>query len=328
MGANDDLSDELIARSIRASRAGNGIWRELLPLLRRAEREIVARIAEIGPTRTFQSTRAEAMLRAIRRIIDDGAENFFQRLEGDGAKLAGIEGVAAARVFAETIPFEYNWVTPATRLLKAIASERPFDGAILKDHLSNWSSETIFAMQGEIRTALLQGQTIEQIQRRIRRVADIKIDQARTLARSYVSHVVNAAHAETYAANAEVIAGEVWVTTLDDRTCLRCGPLDNKRFPIGKGPRPPLHMNCRCIRAPIVRGVDDLIERGILPEGTRSSADGQVPQSLRFEDWLRRQSDERQRSVLGVERLRRWRAGTPLDRFTNDEFQIIPLDDL
>lgn len=328
MGVNDDLADEAIMRSIRAMRAGNAIWQELLPILRRAERELFAKLEEIGGTRSFQSSRAERMLREVRRIIDDGAEKFYARLEGHGVTLAEIEATATAASLARHVPFDYDWASPAPKLLKAIAIERPFEGAILRDHISKWSADTIFRMQGELRTALLQGETIEQMQRRLRGVAEIRIDNARTISRTFASHVTNSARADIYAANADVIAEEMWTATLDDRTCLRCGPLDNKRYPVGKGPRPPLHFSCRCVRVPIVRGRDELIKKGILPPGSRASVDGQVPESLKFEDWLRRQSEARQKEVLGAKRLNLWKNGTKLDKFVNDENEIIPLADL
>lgn len=328
MGVSDDLSDDAIMRSIRAIRAGNAIWKDLLPILKRVERELVDKIEEIGGTRSFQSARAERMLREIRRTIDGGAQEFYRRLEVSGVDLAGIEAKATADSFSKRVPIDYDFTVPAARLMKSVATELPFEGAVLRDHMSKWSADTIFRMQGEMRTALLQGETIEQMQRRLRGVAEIKTNNARTLARTYASHVTNGARAETYAANADVIAGEMWTATLDDRTCLRCGPLDNKVFKVGKGPKAPLHMNCRCVRAPIIKGRDDLIKAGLIKPGSRASIDGQVPDSLKFEDWLRRQSPARQKEVLGAKRLKMWRNGTKLDKFVNDENQIIPLDEL
>lgn len=225
MAVNDDLADEAIMRSIRAMRAGNAIWKELLPILRRAERELVEKIEEIGGTRSFQSARAERMLREVRRIIDDGAEKFYARLETSGVTLAQAEATATAAAFAKHVPFEYDWTKPSARLLAAVAKERPFEGAILKDHMSKWSADTIFRMQGELRTALVQGETIEQMQRRLRGVAEIRTRDARTLATTYTAHVTNEGRAAIYEANSDVIASEMWTATLDDRTCFVAGTL-------------------------------------------------------------------------------------------------------
>jgi hypothetical protein len=44
------------------------------------------------------------------------------------------------------------------------------------------------------------------------------------------------------------ITQEVFLATLDHRTCLICGVLDGKVFTVEEGPIPPLHVGCRCLR--------------------------------------------------------------------------------
>jgi hypothetical protein len=39
-----------------------------------------------------------------------------------------------------------------------------------------------------------------------------------------------------------------WATVEDERVCPECGPLDGSAWPVGEGPAPPLHVNCRCAR--------------------------------------------------------------------------------
>lgn len=330
MAVNDDLADDAIMRSVRAMRAGNGIWKELLPILKRAERTLIEKL-ESGAPRTLASRRADALLREIRRTIDAGAEEFQKRLEEGGLKLAQAEESAAAGSLASRVPVDVEWVRPSTTLLEAVAVSRPFGGALLKDHLGKWSADTVFAMQAEIREAIVIGEGIEPMQRRLRRVADIKIADARTLARTYTSHVVNEARTVLYAENADVIAKEQWVATLDTRTCLRCAALDNKIYPVGKGPRPPLHMNCRCVRSPITRGAEYLYERGLIAKPTRAAEgemNGDAPADMAFPAWLSRQSESRQREVLGPERFKLFKKGVKIDRFVNDENDIIPLSEL
>ena len=41
-----------------------------------------------------------------------------------------------------------------------------------------------------------------------------------------------------------------WLTQEDERVCPECGPLDGAVWEDGAGPAPPLHVNCRCLRAP------------------------------------------------------------------------------
>lgn len=329
MPVNDDLADDAILRSIRAIRAGNHIWRELNRILRRVERDLVEEV-EKGATRTLRSRRAERLLREVRRLIAGGASEVQSRLHERGIELAEIEEDASLRSLDKRIPVSVDWVRPSSALLEAVALAQPFEGALLRDHLSKWSDDTIFAMQAELRSAIVIGEGVEPMQRRLRRVSDIKIKEARSIARTYTMHVTNEARALLYVENQDVIAREQWVATLDNRTCIRCASLDNEFFPVGKGQRAPLHMNCRCVRVPITRAADALRRRGVTIGG-RSAANelnGEAPADMAFPQWLRRQSEDTQREVLGARRFELWQNGSSIDRFVNDENEIIPLSEL
>src|SRR3546814_10812384 len=84
-----------------------------------------------------------------------------------------------------------------------------------------------------------------------------------------------------------------WVSTLDGRTTSQCRSLDGKVFTIGKGPRPPIHMNCRSTTVAIIPGLENLSD--IL---TRASQDGQVKGSLTYYEWLKTQRSEEHTSEL------------------------------
>lgn len=331
MAVNDDLADDAVLRSVRSIRAANGIWRELLPILRTVERDLLAKLETGAPT-TLQSRRAQALLRDIRRLIDGGVSEFVNRLEGRGVELAEIEESAAFRSLERRVPLAIDWTRPSGVLLEAVATTKPFNGALLKDHMAKWADDVVFAMQAEIRTGIIEGEGIEPMQRRLRRVAEIKyIRDARTIARTYTAHVTNAARANLYEQNEDVISKEQWLATLDDRTCIRCAKLDNKTFSVGKGTQAPLHMNCRCLRIPITRSAEALAERGIVGTRAARNADGmtgEVPADMAFPQWLPRQSEAIQKEVLGAKRFELFKNGTPLHKFVNDENQIIPLSKL
>lgn len=330
MSVNDDLADDTILRSVRYMRATNATWQTLLPILRRVEKDILDKI-DGGRLTTLASRRAESVLKAVRDIIEGGAEAFYSELEATGKKLAEIEEGAALKSLQARVPVSVDWVRPSARLLEAVAVSRPFEGALLKEHIAKWSADTIFAMQAEIRTAIVSGESIEAMQRRLRGVADIKIRNARSIARTYTAHVTNEAREVLYAENADIILKEQWVATLDDRTCPRCGALDNETFPVGKGPKAPLHINCRCVKIAITRAAEKLAEKGIISKRAARRADGmngEVPANMAFPEWLKRQPEATQKEVLGATRYELFKNGTKLDKFVNDENEIIPLADL
>lgn len=47
------------------------------------------------------------------------------------------------------------------------------------------------------------------------------------------------------------IETEEFQTSRDEHVCPRCSPLNGKRFGVTEGPRPAIHVNCRCARLPI-----------------------------------------------------------------------------
>src|SRR5690606_14033941 len=105
---------------------------------------------------------------------------------------------------------------------------------------------------GAIRLGVAQGQTVLQVVQAIRgtraqRYGDgilaVTSRHAETVVRTAVAHVGTVARSETYARNADIIKGEQWSSTLDQRTSSVCRSLDGRVFKLGEGPMPPAHPN-------------------------------------------------------------------------------------
>lgn len=56
--------------------------------------------------------------------------------------------------------------------------------------------------------------------------------------------------------NNELLPRELYVAVLDSRTTAICRSFNGKVFPVGSGPYPPLHWNCRSTRVPLPAGGD------------------------------------------------------------------------
>jgi hypothetical protein len=204
-------------------------------------------------------------------------------------------------------PVTLNLRTPLGTELAATMDGTPI---IKKFRALTESSADLFDSQ--IIMGLAQGQTISQIQKRlvgnISYVGDrtflgkgaqleAKNAQVRTLVRTSVMSVNNTAAQSVYQANQHVTKKYKFVATLDSRTCLVCMDKDQKVYNYGDGPVPPLHFSDRCITLAQI-SYDEL---GISPpEGsTRASADGQVPASLNYEEWLKKQPKGDVEKILG-----------------------------
>jgi SPP1 gp7 family putative phage head morphogenesis protein len=166
-----------------------------------------------------------------------------------------------------------------------------------------------------------------------RSVARTMRRQTEAQVRTDINHVVTQAREAFYGENDDLIAGVIWVSTLDGGTTPICRSLDGKFFEIGKGQRPPAHYNCRSTTAPVTKslkelgiGADDT--RG-LPDGVRASMGGDVPAKTTYYDWLSGQSTAVQNEVLGPKRAALWRDGrVKAEDFTDDRGRLLTLDEL
>jgi SPP1 gp7 family putative phage head morphogenesis protein len=164
----------------------------------------------------------------------------------------------------------------------------------------------------QVRLGLMQSETTDQITRRLvgqiryqegrtflgkGAALEAKNAQVRTLVRTSVQNVANAANQAVYQANQHVTKKYRYLATLDSRTTAQCRALDRKVFNYGEGPTPPTHFNCRSTTTPVI----DYKGLGI-PEpetGTRASDRGQVRADLSYEEWLKAQPPEKVQAILG-----------------------------
>lgn len=197
-------------------------------------------------------------------------------------------------------------------------------------------------------------------------VTEITRREAAGIVRTAVNSYANEARRQFALENDDVVDRELFVATLDSRTTPVCRARDGDVYEIGEGPTPPLHWLCRSLRVmlldPEAIGVrpfkastermlveefaqnrrlpGNLRRRVDLPRGTKKAFDefarrrvreltGQVPAKVNYDQWLRRQSQDFQRDVLGATRARLYRdGGMSLDRFVDRVGKEIPLRDL
>ena len=76
--------------------------------------------------------------------------------------------------------------------------------------------------------------------------------------------------------------------------------------------------NCRSTTVPVLKSWADIgIDAGEIGEGTRASMNGQVPDTLTYDGWLRKQSPEFQDEVLGKAKADLFRGGLTMDKFVD-----------
>ena len=205
----------------------------------------------------------------------------------------------------------------------------PSEQRVMGDTPEQWFDKMLQAPTGDnlrrrILQGLEQGETVDQIVRGIRgtRTEEGILDKAatgvETLVRTAATTESNAAREATF----RELGVERWrfVATLDSRTTILCASLDGKTYPVGEGPMPPLHPNCRSTAVPFF---DEA------PEGTRAAEGGQVDADVTFENWLATRPQAEQNEMLGQTKAAAWRRGDiTLQQMLGRDLQPLTLQEL
>lgn len=318
--ANEILQDRTILHATYLERFKRDLGERIVAMLNdEVEPEVLAklqarldRIATRGYDKGLHSTQRLADLQAaLSGIIHEFSKTTYRGVRDELVAFAKEEAKWQVASLRRAIPREIvvDLTVPSPVQLRAIVTEGPINGALLKDWFAKFEAKTLENVTKAVNVGISSGETTAQIAARVRGTpaaayADGAFNgsrvEAQTLAQTATAHTAQRARSITAQENADIIKGEKWSATLDSRTCPVCAPLDGKVMPLGEGPRPPAHPNCRCASVPVLKSWRDLgYNVGDLPKGTRASMDGQAPADLTFNEWLKQQPPGRVARVLG-----------------------------
>lgn len=377
--ANQEWLDALIRHQIYLLRFSGLVRNRIADLLNATEDDLARQIRDrlrdvqgLGTPRAVQ--RLNALLEVVRTIRTKAWSQINDEWVAQLNELAAKEPEFLANSVKTVVPVVLDLALPPPDLLRAIVKSRPFEGRTMREWADGIANADIARIEQQIKIGLVQGEPSADIARRIVGSARMKgVDgvtqitrrNAEAITRTAVNHVASQAKAEFYRANDDIFSEEQFVSTLDARTTPVCRANDGKRFPIGKGPKPPLHFSCRSLRVAVIddvamglrpakpvtermllreytaaNGLGQTLKRGSLPRGHKGSFDefsrkrvreltGRVPGQTTYQDWLTRQSGGFQDDVLGKTRARLFRnGGLKLDKFVNRAGDEINLHDL
>ncbi len=336
--ANDDIRDALLAHQIELLRFSKGLASRIRSLLNRAEPELRARLKarldriaalgfDPGPATTKRMIATSKLIREINRPTF--AEiNALVRQELVGLAIGETQFISG--LVTASLPVVFNGALPSPKELRGIVFARPFENRILRDWLSTYELGDRRRMMDEIRQGLVFQETPTQIGRRIfgtralggaDGTREITRRGAQTLAQTSMSAVSNASR-QLFSKKNKAIRREQYVATLDSRTTPICQSLDGDVFPKDEGPIPPLHLNCRSIRVPVIDGrklgrrpfvaTTEKQLKGLRGPARARAVDklvGSVPAETTYTQFLRGQTAGFQDEVLGPARGRLFRSG-------------------
>jgi SPP1 gp7 family putative phage head morphogenesis protein len=282
--------------------------------------------------------RLSEMLDASREMTHEA----FSRAGAEAVNRLGDFAVAEAEwqvaAVQAAVPFKIDFASPNPRTLQALAGGSEFEGRLLNQWFVGLGNQTQLDVSQALREGIGLGETTDQIVRRIAGGDDFEgafgasRRNVEAVVRTATQNVSQEARDMTYRENDDIVKGWQFVATLDTRTTEICMAQDGEVYDVGDDAwRPPLHWNCRSTSVPILKSWKELGIPGLdeLPDGTRSSMNGEVPEKTTYEEWLRGQSKEVQDEALGNTKAELWRRGeVDIDRFTSDSGRTLTLDEL
>lgn len=315
---NNILVDKAVKHAVYLERYKLGLVKSIIGFLNKdVYPDLVSRI-ERALLESESQTRLKELATSIKAFSKQADEQTLKRLSGELAEFTGVESQWQMQALKKTVPIAIDFRTPNPAVLMAIV-DKPIYGKFLTDWVSEVGTRTASRVMQQVRIGIAEGQGIEGIVRRIagtrqNRYMDGILQESRrniqAIVRTSVNGVMSGVRNELYTANDDVIKGVQFVATLDARTTPICQALDGKVFEIGEGPRPPMHFNCRSTIVPVLKSWKELgINLKEAPSGTRASMNGQVSDTLTYNQWLKRQSADTQNDILGVNRADMFRTG-------------------
>lgn len=297
--------------------------------------------ARVGGTE-FTRARINAQLAETQAALSAMSHAESARLLADLRPLA--EQVADLEVRILDIATSTETTVAAPQQVYAAVTARPLSvrgqwgGKLLEPLVRGWNDGVADRVVDTIRQGFFEGQTNAQILRAIRGTGALRNEDGllaqmargeAALVQTAVQHVASIARESVWSANADIITGVEWLSTLDEKTTEICASLDGEVFPIDEGPRPPIHVNCRSATVPRLHDDFAALDRG----GTRASIGGQVDSDLTYYEWLKTQPQEFQAEAIGPVRAKLLRdGGLSAKEFAalslNKNFEPLTLDEM
>lgn len=377
--ANEELMDALIRHQIYLLRYSGHVRNEITELLNRSEQAIADKLRlhtppAAGMAKPVEFERMRALQAAISKIRLNAWGEVQEFFGEEMTELMYQEPIVMRGIVATSLPVTVSTVMPSARLLKALVMDKPFEGRVMSKWVQTLADSDITRMHQAIQNGMVAGESMDRIARRVvgtgslmgsDGTTELTRRQVQSVVRTAVQHVANNARNTFFQENADLVDQEQFVATLDSRTTPVCKAQDGKRYPLGKGPIPPLHYACRSLRVAYFNtefigsrpanpttekilvgkfakenNLGNISSRDDLPRGTKGAYDkwargeirkqvGPIPAASTYQTWLTKQSSAFQEDVLGVARSKLFReGGLTLDKFVDSSGKEIPLRDL
>lgn len=324
--ANTQLRDKTISHSIYLQRYYSSTSKKVMDLLRETEKDLVRQLKTLDLDNQMTIPQIDARLESVRAILNEGYTLAGKELISDMHDSAEYEQEWQIKAIDSSTPIVLDMVAVAPVTLFAAVESKPLQGKLIKEWIDKLDQDSYTRIQDAVRMGLVEGQSYNDVVKRITGTKALQYTdgvialnkrQTQALVSTAMSHATNTATDEFYNANDDLIKGWQFLATLDFRTTTLCKSYDGKEFKINEGPRPPIHIRCRSSTVPVLKSWKEMGLKNP-PPGTRSSLDGQISETINYDEWLRKQSHAKQDEALGKGKAEIFRSGVKLDRFVEN----------
>lgn len=315
--------------------------------LKKLNKEISGRLAGRDLTK-YSRSRLDRLLKSVKADLKVLAGEFTDIVAKDAIDLAKYERDFEIKSLDKVAVYE--WAVPTVAQLRSAVFNNPLtiagagQGELLKPFIRDLTSRQLNEIAGAINAGYYEGASTNQILQNIRGTRAAKFRDgilartnrnAQTIVRTALQHSAQQARQEVWNNNSDIVKRVRWVSTLDSRTSAQCRTLDGRTFPIDKGPRPPIHINCRSTTVAVLDDRFDFLREGA-KRAARDPATGQIKRvdsNETYYGWLKKQPKSFQESVLGKSRTELLRKGNlSSERFAqlqlNKNFEPLTLDEM
>lgn len=338
--ANDKLLNKEVAHAIDTLGYSNDVTKKIIAILNKSDVNLFSQLSReldrINPN-AFKISRIDQLLQSVRKINSQAYAEVSKTLDQELKGFSASEVDYQQKLIKSVQPAPVLPIAPET--VYAAAMDTPFQGKLLKEFLTGLEEGKATLIRDAVRMGVIESQTTNEIVKKIRGTAALKYNDgilnitrsnAESVVITAVAHTANMAQQKVYEANSDIIKGYRYTATLDTRTTELCASRDGNFYKIGdKKPAIPAHFRCRSRYVPVLKSFKEMGLDVELPESTRASLDGQVPAKMNYQEWLSKQSLERQIAVLGKEKALLFNKGKlTLDKFVSPSGHVYTLKEL
>lgn len=306
-----DQTDEIVTHTISILRVAATLRREAVETLLDLQADLVAKIERYDPA-TLRGRRLRVLLNQTDESIAAAYREVAVNQDAGLRAIAGLEGRFAVKTLNGKLGVPLISVAIPEKVLEAVVDGDTVFGHPAKDWWAQQARDLQFKFAGAMRMGILQGETVDQLARRVRgtKAGDFqdgliasggptiglipeKKRQAEALVRTSVIAVSNEARMRSYEEMSDVVGAIQWVSTLDSRTTDICRALSGLKWslpdhkPIGHDkvfPGPTAHWNCRSTQIAVTKSWGELGKKK-LPSLGDKTVEERMKQILRKEGW-------------------------------------------